>query len=144
MEVKYEPKKQGRLNSIWSAAVSSVVCVCVCVCVYAVVTPTGAGEPWSDAGNALSCDSSNTDGTHTNCLWCCVRYPCVYCCAIGEGVLVTGTLKTKAKKGTSAAPESKSGSTSAKLNSVRSAACQVLCVYTQWFLGPELENCSQA
>ena len=118
--------------------------LCVCVCVYAVVTPTGAGEPWPDAGNALSCDSSNIDGTHTNCLWCCVRYPCVYCCAIGEGVLVTGTLKTKAKKGTSAAPESKSGSTSAKLNSVRSAACQVLCVYTQWFLGPELENCSQA
>jgi len=50
---------------------------CQVLCVYTVVTPAGAGEPWSDAGNALSCDSYDTDDTHTNCLWCCVRYPCV-------------------------------------------------------------------
>ena len=44
--------------------------LCVCVCVYAVVTPTGAGEPWPDAGNALSCDSSNIDGTQLLVVLC--------------------------------------------------------------------------
>ena len=67
VKVKSEPKKQGtctcRLNSIWSAAVSSFVCV------YTVVTQSRTGNPESSMSDAhvhvLSCGLSDADGMHT-------------------------------------------------------------------------------
>ena len=76
VKVKSEPKKQGtctcRPNSIWSAAVSSVVCV------YTVVTRSRAGKPESSMSDAhvhvLSSGLSDADGMHT-----CTVYLHVHC-----------------------------------------------------------------
>ena len=81
----------------------------VCVCTQLLLWLEQENHGQMQAMLLLATLTTQMVHTLTACGVVCVIHASSYCCAIGEGVLVTGTPKTKAKKGTSAAPESKSG-----------------------------------